>query len=205
MANIQRGVPSSVTWRIMILSLVISAMPGPGSVLAEAAPVEAQWEVYQVRFRYTGMSSHYTCQGMENTLKRLLRLIGARDDMRVEARCSSFSRIERFQRVNMAFALPVPRDTTDISDEVFPAEWQEVRVSGVSSRYLDDGDCELLEEFERQVMPKLNIENTGRKIRCVPFKREFNRVNLRVKALIAQEQPELEERPPLDITEDDKE
>ena len=205
MTSILRGLPRPVTIKAMILSIFLGAMLSPASLQAQGSPVEAQWEVYQVRFRYTGMSSHYTCQGMENTLKRLLRLIGARDDMRVEARCSSFSRVERFQRVNMAFALPVPREMADISAEVFPAEWRVVKVSGVSSRYLDDGDCELLEEFERQVMPLLNVQNTGRKIRCVPYRREFNRVNLRVKALMALEKPKLEERPPLEIKEENKE
>ena len=194
-----------VVRRVLVAFLTLAAGQVQAELPHKTDAVEAQWEVYQVRFRYTGMSSHYTCQGMENTLKRLLRLIGARDDMRVEARCSSFSRVESFQRVNMAFALPVPREMADISAEVFPAEWRVVKVSGVSSRYLDDGDCELLEEFERQVMPLLNVQNTGRKIRCVPYRREFNRVNLRVKALIALEKPKLEERPPLEIKEENKE
>ena len=172
---------------IFITTLVIF-----GPVQAQVGSVEAQWEPYQIRFRYNGQSSLYTCQGLEQTLKKLLRIIGARDDMRVEARCSGFNRVERFQRVNMAFALPVPADKTDLSAEVIPAEWRQVRVSGVSSRYLDDGDCELVEAFERQVMPQLQIKNPGKKVRCVPYRQEFNRFNLRINALIALEQEELE-------------
>lgn len=163
-----------------------------GTGFAQPQPVEAQWKVYQVRFRFVGQATHYTCDGIEQTLKRLLRLLGARDDLRVEARCISRNQVERFQRVNMAFALPVPADKSDLSAEIIPAEWRQVRLGGVSSRYLDEGDCELVEQFERQVLPELNVRNDGRKVRCVPYRREFNRINVRMTALMPLDKVELE-------------
>ncbi|NKB38411.1 MAG: hypothetical protein GKR93_14810 [Gammaproteobacteria bacterium] len=159
---------------------------------ASAETVEAQWKVHQVRFRFVGFSTAYTCDSIEYTLSRLLKILGARDDVRAEASCTSGRNPNRVQRVKLAFALPVLANDTDVSAEVFPARWEEVKVVGHSSRYLDSGDCELLEQFEREVMPKLQVKNTGRKIRCVPYRSELNRIRLKVSALKILEKKELE-------------
>ena len=160
---------------------------------AKAEIIEAQWEVHQIRFRYSGFSTHYTCAGIESTLKRLLKLLGARDDARVETNCRGSSEIQRFHRIRLAFAMPVPADKTDISREIIPAEWQEVRVVGHMSRHLDQGDCELLEQFKREVMPHLQVRDLRQKIRCIPYRRDFSRVRLNMTALKALEKTELEQ------------
>ncbi len=160
------------------------------SVRSEA--IEAQWEVHQVRFLFTGFSTAYTCDGIEHSLRRLLKILGARDDVRVETSCTNGRDPNRIHRVKLAFAMPVPADSSDLSSEVFPARWEDVKVVGQSSRYLDNGDCELLEQFERQVMPKLKIKNTGRKIRCAPYRSEYNRIRVKISALKILEKTELE-------------
>ncbi len=159
---------------------------------AYAEIIEAQWEAHQIRFRYSGFSSHYTCDGIRSTLKRLLKLLGARDDVRVESSCIDHLRPQRFHRTLLAFAMPVPADKTDISREIIPAEWQEVRITGVSSRYLDAGDCELVEQFQRQVLPKLSARNKKKKLRCIPYRHQLNTLNIKMIALKALEKTELE-------------
>ena len=159
---------------------------------AQAEILEAQWEVHQIRFRYTGFSTHYTCDGIESALKRLLLLLGARDDVRVESSCLGNSNVQRFHRLLLAFAMPVPADKTDISREIIPAQWQDVRVTGIMSRHLDAGDCELLEQFQRQVLPHLQVRNLTRKIHCFPYRRAFNNLNIRMSALKVLEKTELE-------------
>ena len=118
--------------------------------------------------------------------------MGARNDARVEARCVSQNRVHRFHKLLLAFAMPVPADKTDISREIIPAEWQDVRVVGKLSRYLDAGDCELLEQFQRQVLPHLQVRNLGTKIHCFSNRGEFGHLRLRLSALKALEKTELE-------------
>ena len=173
---------------IGVLSTCVIGTP----LSAQSEIVEAQWEVHQVKFQYAGFSSHYTCDGVESKLRRLLKLIGARDDARVETNCHGSSEIKRFHRIKMAFAMPVPADKTDLSREIIPAEWQKVRVAGSSSRYLDSGDCELLEHFQRHVMPHLYFRDVKKRIRCIPYRNEYNALRFEVTALKALEKTELE-------------
>jgi hypothetical protein len=168
------------------------------TIIGTAAPVkseilEAQWEVKQVRFRFVGMSTAYTCDSMENILKRLLRLLGARDDARAESRCIGNNGLSRVHRVKLAFAIPRLADKTDISREIVPAEWQEVKITGRSSRHLDSGDCELMEQFERQVLPHFQVSKLNKRIRCVPSRSEFNNVRLKLNVLKVLEKTELED------------
>lgn len=182
-----------MTKYIRNLLLALIAISGfSSSFFVRAEILEAQWEVHQVRFRFVGLSTAYTCDSIESNLRRLLKLLGARDDVRAESSCTNHSAVQRFHRVRLAFAMPVPADKTDISREIIPAEWQEVRIVGKLSRYLDPGDCELLEQFERQVFPRLQVRNSSKKIHCVPYRREFSNLRLRVTALKALEKTELE-------------
>ena len=171
--------------------ILITASGATLSVKAEI--LEAQWQAHQVRFRFVGMSTAYTCDSIERTLTRLLRLLGARDDVRAQSTCTNGSRLNRFHRVKLAFAMLVPADKTDISREIIPAEWQDVRIVGTLSRYLDPGDCELLEQFDRQVLRQLQVRNLNKRIRCFPYRGEFSNIRLNLTALKALEITELEE------------
>ena len=171
---------------VLIAVLLLTVQPASTEI------VEAQWQVHQVRFRFVGLSTAYTCDSIEHTLSRLLKILGARDDVRAETSCTNGRNPNRVHRVKLAFAMPVLSEGSDLSGEVFPARWEDVKVVGHSSRYLDHGDCELLEQFERQVMPKLQIKNVGRKIRCLPYRSDFNRIRVKISALKIMEKTELE-------------
>ena len=174
-----------------ICLLIISAS---GITLpAQAETLEAQWQVHQVRFRFIGLSTLYTCDSIESTLKKLLRLLGARDDVRAQTSCITGIGPNRIHRVKLAFAVPVPADKTDITREIIPAQWQDVKIVGSFSRHLDPGDCELLEQFNRQVLPLLQVRNLSNKLNCVPFRGGFNTTRLNATVLKALEKTELEE------------
>ena len=177
----------------MIFALIaLSGFITNYSVRAEI--LEAQWEAHQIKFHYSGFSTHYTCDGIEHKVKRLLKLFGARDDARIENTCLGHSRIQRFHRMRLAFSTPVPADKTDISREIIPAEWQEVRIVGKLSRYLNSGDCELVEQFQRQVLSHLQVRNSKNRLHCIPYHHALNNLRLRMSALKVLEKPELEER-----------
>jgi hypothetical protein len=175
---------------IACLAFILAFCP---PLAANEEILEAQWEVHQVKFRYVGFSTLYTCDSIERTLIRLLKLLGARDDVRAEASCSHGSQPDRFHRVKLAFAIPVPADKTDISREIIPAKWEEVKIVSHRSRHLDTGDCELLEQFERQVLSSLQVRNISRKTRCIPRQQNLSIASLRLTTLKALEKVELEE------------
>ena len=176
----------SLSIGVLITSVISAAIP------AQTEIVEAQWEVHLIKFQYAGFSSHYTCDGVESTLRRLLKLIGARDDARVETNCHGSNEVKRFHMIKLAFSMPILADKTDLSREIFPAEWQKVRVAGNHSRYLDSGDCELLEHFQRHVMPHLYFRDIKKRVRCIPYRSQFNSLRFDVTALKALEKIDLE-------------
>lgn len=148
-----------------------------------AKSVNAQWQAYQVKFRYTGFSTHYTCDGLRSAMRRLLRTIGARNDIRMEG-CSDFNTPRRFHRLLIAFALPVELENTYITNEPVAAEWREVKFRRNRPRNFSSGDCELIEHFTRQILPKLNVQDIKNKVSCNPGRQYFNTVNLKMKVLM---------------------
>ncbi len=176
----------------LITLIVIST-----SLSARAETLEAQWEFYQIRFRYAPITTFYSCDAIEGKLKRLLIILGARDDARVEMKCFGNDNLkrrreQRIYRILLAFAMPVPADRSDLTREIFPAEWQETRVTGNVSRYLDGGDCELVDQFQRFVIPKLPIKKSTKSLHCLPIRRPSNKLRIRMTVLKAVEQIELE-------------
>jgi len=57
----------------------------------------------------------------------------------------------------LAFAVPVIAEQAEITAEACPDEWRTVRLGRGSPRYLDNSGCELVEQFNEQVMSILNV------------------------------------------------
>lgn len=150
------------------------------SMSLHADPVLAQWKVYQLEFRYSGFTSKYSCDGIEYKLEKLILALGARDDVRVEnSSCyGAFSEIQPYHKLLLAFSLPEIADNTEISADTFPAEWKQITLSRRNPRGLESGDCELVEQFAKQILPKLNIRDLENRTRCSPYKSNLHNPNL---------------------------
>lgn len=172
----------------MVLILIISGNISPGRA---QDIVSAKWEAHQIRFRYSGFATEYTCDGIRSKLKQLLRAIGARDDVRIESNCVDSFSTEKFHRLLLAFAVPVPADEIDITEETFPAKWERVELRYRHPRNLGRGECELIEQFNRQVVSKIGARDV-KKTACFPGRPTLNSVNLGMTLLIMQEEPEHE-------------
>ena len=182
--------------RLVFLLLVTSGLVT--NPLASAEIVEAQWKAYQVRFNYFPFRTFYSCDAIERKLERLLILLGARDDARAEVKCYGNDNLKRRReqrsyKLLLAFAMPVPADKTEITKEIFPAEWHETRVAGSLSRYLDGGDCELVDQFQRYVVPLLQVKRSTKSLHCSPMRRPSSKLRIRMTSLKALEKTELEE------------
>ncbi|MBT7950162.1 MAG: hypothetical protein HN764_00930 [Gammaproteobacteria bacterium] len=193
---------------IFISGIVFSAEgEGEAEFELDTEVLEVQWQVYQIRFFYRGLTAYYTCGGIEGVLRRLLLLLGARYDARVETNCidsrnlrnDSVRKLRRAQIVKLAFAMPVPADKTDTSREIMSAKWQETSITGNLARYLSAADCELLQQFQRDVLPLLMVKNKVKNLHCTDNQHNIdfmkNRRSLRMKmtALKVIEKTELEE------------
>lgn len=152
----------------MIFLLVSSEL----TIAAQTDTVQASWESQQIRFRYQAFTTFYTCDSLEDKLEDLLHAIGAREDARVEVKCfGSFNQTQRYADVLLAFAIPVYADVgpdSGASEEVFSASMQEIIINRRRPRDLEPGDCELVDDFRRQVVDKLGIQVLNNNVRCYP-------------------------------------
>ena len=177
------------------------------SATDERSDIEAVWKTQQIAFEYYGYSTFYSCPSLHRTLQRILVSVGASPDIRVQSyRCDDHSGSARF-----LFVIESPveataeniRDMTtyDSTEELvamvrgerlqtaedvqrFPAVWKTVSFAKDRNMRLSPGDCELVEQLRRQVLPKMSIYVLHDSVRCTPGYGAISPPRLTVSALV---------------------
>jgi len=182
--------------------------PAPES----AATVNAVWVERKVSFNYMPLTSYYSCDGLRDKVRWILKELGARPGFKVKARgCLEVQGPEPFPGVEIVAAFPAAATpelleelaadaskrqlaarATGKSDPVteataqFQARVKRVEfVSGPTRLYdLQDGDCELMEQLVRSdVFGKLGAKVVDSQTRCVPRQVTLGAVRMTVEVL----------------------
>lgn len=159
---------------------------------SEAAPKElAVWTPKEVQFTYMGFTTLYSCDGLRDEVREMLLLFGARkDDLKVyEVPCSGPpDRPNPFPgvKIKMSVLTPAPSTESDVSHMV-QAQWKTVklphRLSGINAA----GQCELLEQFKKTVLPLFTTRNVDLVATCVPHQLSPLGTKLQADVLIANQ------------------
>ena len=194
--------------RIGIAALWLGVL-APGAY-ANELPVEAVWKPQRAIFSFFGQTTRYACDELERRLRRVLVVLGAHEEMRIDRRhCSPYTGM----RLDITFRSPIeatPENvhalTTFEPEEIlvarlrgfdlpsaedlprFPAEWQAISLSRDEHVHLRAGDCELLEQIRQQILPLLATRGAPRRIVCSPGNLSMRAPPLSVSALIASTQ-----------------
>ena len=154
-------------------SLATAADNGATAEPAAAAPAEfAVWTPKEIQFTYMGFTTHYTCDGLRDTIKSMLLQLGARkDDLEVnETPCSGIpDRPNPFPgvRIKMNVLQPAPAELGE-GVKMVEAHWKSVtlpyRESGINAA----GQCELIEQFNQKILPLFTTRNVDVRATCVP-------------------------------------
>jgi hypothetical protein len=159
-----------------------------GTALAEPEAAPGVWQDHQIELAYLGFTSHYSCDGLQSKLELLLRQLGARADAKVTASgCDrGFGTPSRFPRATMKFATLQPVDGGDgavaaaataaptaaaapaTSATPVAGVWRAVQLAPHRPFNLEDGDCELMEQFRDKVLPLFATRDQQLKLTCVP-------------------------------------
>lgn len=193
--------------------------PAPAAEAALAAPagpdaVQAIWKHQEIEFYFQSFTTFYSCTGLEGKVERVMRALGVHAKVRVRsADCPST--VARMPRVIMKVASPVEatpeayaerdknksvRELTERlkggkstnpldSLEAFPAQWRKVSLTR-GRLALEPGDCELIEELQRKVLPKLAVRVTDDDLQCSPNQLTIGQPRLEVEALIELPKPD---------------
>jgi hypothetical protein len=173
---------------------------------SDTAVVEAVWKPQRIDFVYRGYSTLYSCSGLQSKLEKILTTVGARGGIELRAySCDDQLSTARFQIV---LASPVEAThenltaltTYDAQDELvarvrgerlasaedlprFQAVWKTISFARSREMRLDPGDCELVEQLRRHILPRMSVQIVSDRVQCSPFG-NLARPQLTVSALV---------------------
>jgi hypothetical protein len=187
------------------------AQPAAGPTVAPPAPAgnprAAVWKDQRVEFLYVGRTSRYSCDGLRDKVRAMLLDLGARRDLSIVAvGCGGYDRRAAGPaglRLKIEFsspALPEPRakPVRDGDLAALDARFQPFRVASDAFRGMGIGDCELVQQFAQQLLPKLAVRDVHQDIACVPYQPGGSRFLVRgeiLKALPPEEDRALRANP----------
>jgi hypothetical protein len=167
-----------------------AALPSSGARADDSAPppVPGSWEKRQYSFVFMGFTSTYSCDGLADKLKTLLLTAGARADAKsLPGACANgFGRPDKFATAYLTFYTLVPNGTAAAGDaKPVDGNWKEVRLSALSPRQLQLGDCELVEQFRNNVLPLLSTRNVENNMTCIPHQLSGSQIDLKFETFAA--------------------
>jgi hypothetical protein len=181
----------------MGLAASLCALPLVASAAAPAVdstPVDGVWVRHDRQFSYIGVTSHYSCDGLEYKLKSLLRLSGARDDLVVHGSCSDPrggpSQFATARMTYYSLALPgtpqpaagetgknlghPPKDLKVEPPMAGVGHWKTVDLRATHINDIQEGDCELVEQFDREILADFTTRNHDSHFTCIPHQMSLN-------------------------------
>jgi hypothetical protein len=171
---------------LVIASLLLAATPADAR--DENPNIDAIWMPQVVSFTYQADDTFYTCSSLWRKITGILSHLGARTTAPFHRlRCDDFAHTVRMQ---IALESPVEatsanlRAVTDYDSEDllvarlngkqlpaandvprFPAAWRTLSFRSREMQ-LTAGDCELVHQLRRQVLPKLSVQVLKEPTRC---------------------------------------
>ena len=160
---------------------------------ASAGGARAVWKAQRVDFLYVGRTSRYSCDGLRDKVRAMLVDLGARRDPSVVALgCVGYDRGSsdpvalrlKIEFVSPAWAAAASLLRADDAAAV-DARFQPFRIASDAFRNMGIGDCELVQQFSQQILPKLTVRAVSQDIVCVPYQPSESRFLVRGEILKA--------------------
>jgi hypothetical protein len=173
----------------MVAALVALAGISAGFAASAATPAEPSgqavtgaWQHHQVNFTYWGVTTLYSCDGLEDNIRALLLHLGARKDAKVSARgCPHGSSIPGHNAIIDVdfYSLSPSSDATG----TVPAQWMPVAVSPTHPYFMGHGDCELIDEMKDLISKNFSLREMNYHTDCVPHQINIDDFSIKAQAL----------------------
>jgi len=193
---------SRVSSVVVTATLVMAAigLAGPAAAATPSAAPGAEpghWQPHDYVLHAMTFTSTYSCDGLADKLKLLLRLARARDDAKVDPLCGrGFGVPDKLAEAKMTFstlqlgspgaeaavstgAAAAARPASAAGAPTVAGVWRHVEISEHHPFDLQLGDCELIEQFRDSVLPMFATRNVQSQITCVPHQESGSNFSLR--------------------------
>ena len=179
---------------VVSVALVTAGLAAPLSAAdPTAAPVASVWTPQKLTFTFLGFTAKYSCDGLQDKMRRVLLKLGARaSDLSVRQRgcAGGLGRPTAFPGVTVQMSVLQPvTDKTDAAAPRVNAHWQPVDLTAGRDPVDAAGDCELTEQIKQQVLPKFTTRNVDYRSTCIPNQLTVGGTQLRAEVLIADAPP----------------
>jgi len=173
-----RLLPLALAWLAWLAGFGLSSLAWAAEEPAGAAE-PGIWHEHALELDYMGFTSTYSCDGLQSKLELLLRQLKARADAKVDTYgCDrGYGVPSRFPRAKLTFATLKPVDAGAAPSATaaapaaatVPGSWQAVALEPHRPFELQDGDCELMEQFRDKVLPAFATRAAQIRTQCVPY------------------------------------
>jgi hypothetical protein len=138
----------------------------PGAV---PGTVSGTWQHRKATFNYFGVTTLFTCDGLESHVKEILLLLGARRDAKVIATgCPGpYNQPTHTAFVRADFYALAPATDAAAAGTV-QAHWAPLRVEPLHPSFMTEDDCELIEEMKDFITQNFSLRDIEYRTTCVP-------------------------------------
>jgi hypothetical protein len=186
---------SAVTAAVAVACLSAPAFAADTTAQATApvATEPAVWAQKEVQFTYMGFTTHFTCDGLRDAVREMVLQLGARkDDLKIlEQPCSRPDRVDPFPGVKIKMSVLQPVGAAPpapgIDSPIVEAYWKPVKLPYRATNLDAAGQCELLEQFKRTVLPLFTTRNVDLHAGCVPHQLEPLGTSLQAEVLVTDQ------------------
>jgi hypothetical protein len=154
-----------VQYRLLMILLAASAVTGPALAIERDATFN--WKAQTQKFHYTGFTTYYSCDGLEDKVRQVLMHMGARSDVKVRATGCAYgwSEPSPYAWVEARFHALAPTADAAASD-VVATHWSKFELSARRPNFMGDGECELIEQMRKVIETSFALRAVDYRASC---------------------------------------
>jgi hypothetical protein len=181
-------------WGMVAMTTCLSVF-GLSSLAADAQPgaaVAGTWQPHKDSFDYYGITSLYTCSGLEEHTKQILLHFGARRDIHVNANGCARGDYSpsHYANVHVEFYTLAPAADATAAGTV-NAQWTALEMRPRHPFFIGDGDCELIKGMQEFLARNFTLRDVEYSTGCVPHDITLNGFSVKAEALKAIPTPKV--------------
>lgn len=162
--------------------------PGAGSDM-----LAAEWQHRTMEIHYSGITTRFSCSGLEDRVKAILVHFGARKDAKVSAYgCPGPDQPSRIAVVDVDFYSLAPVSGGSSAGTV-QAYWNTRELQPDHPFFMSAGDCELVREMKDVISKSFTLKDLKYDTDCSPHELSLNGFHVRATALMALPMPKAHE------------
>jgi hypothetical protein len=139
------------------------------------------WERHQASTSYFGITSVYTCSGLEQEVKRLLLYFGARPDLNVTATCPDQIRLVKTALIHSDFYTLEPA-APGVTDTV-SGQWVGLQLMPERPVFMGRSECELVQQLKELLTKNFALRDLRYQTGCMPYSYSLQDYSVSAQAL----------------------